>query len=85
MRNPFLVPELRELLSKNDQQALREFCSSSHPETVAEFIGGLTSVEVWQVLNILEPRLRAEIYGHLDGELQIELAESLRPQELRGM
>ncbi len=85
MKNPLLVPELRDLLSKKDIKGLREFCASSHPATVAEFLGGLTPEEVWHVLTALEPRLQAEIFGHLDEDLQVSLAEALKRQDLAGI
>jgi magnesium transporter len=82
MKNPLLVPELRELLDKKDIKGLQDFCSSAHPGTVAEFLGALYPAEVWQVLTAIEPRLRAEIFGHLDEDLQVSLAESLKRQDL---
>jgi magnesium transporter len=82
MKNPLLLPEIRELLDKKDIRGLQGFCSSSHPGTVAEFLGALDAEEVWRVLTGLEPRLRAEIFGHLDENLQESLAESLKRQDL---
>ena len=82
MKNPLLVPELRDLLVRKDIQGLRDFCISAHPGTVAEFLGALSLDEIWFVLTILEPRLRAEIFGNLDQEIQVGLADSLKRQEL---
>jgi magnesium transporter len=82
MKNPFLAPELREVIEKNDEKALQQFCASLHPASVAEFLGALSSGEIWHVLNLLEPRLRAEIFGALDEDIQVELAESLTRQDL---
>ena len=82
MKNPFLAPELREIIEKNDEKALQQFCASLHPASVAEFLGALSSGEIWHVLNLLEPRLRAEIFGALDEDIQVELAESLKRQDL---
>ena len=85
MKNPLLATELRDLLARKDIKALQEFCSSSHPGTVAEFLGELSPDEVWNILTVLEPRLRAEIFGHLDPSLQVALAESLKRQDLAGI
>jgi magnesium transporter len=82
MKNPLLVPELRDFLVRKDIQGLRDFCISAHPGTVAEFLGALSLGEIWFVLTILEPRLRAEIFGNLDQEIQVGLADSLKRQEL---
>ncbi|MBW2355082.1 MAG: magnesium transporter, partial [Deltaproteobacteria bacterium] len=82
MKNPFLAPELREIVEKNDDNALQAFCASLHPASVADFLGALSSQEIWHVLVLLEPRLRAEIFGALDQDLQGELIESLNRQDL---
>jgi magnesium transporter len=82
MKNPILAPELRELIEKNDNKALQSFCASVHPASVAEFLGALSGPEIWRVLTPLEPRLRAEIFGSLDQEIQVELAEFLKRQDL---
>jgi magnesium transporter len=76
---------VQELLDKKDIKGLQDFCSSAHPGTVAEFLGTLYPEEVWRVLAGLEPRLRAEIFGHLDEDLQERLAESLKRQDLAGI
>ncbi|MCD6293671.1 MAG: magnesium transporter [Deltaproteobacteria bacterium] len=82
MENPFLAPELRECIKKNDDKAIQAFCASLHPASVAGFLGALSVQEIWHVLTLLEPRMRAEIFGTLDQDIQVELAESLKRREL---
>ncbi len=82
MKNPFLAPELREIIEKNDDNAIQAFCASQHPATVAEYLGALSVMEIWHVLTLLEPRLRAEIFGALDEDIQVDLAETLKRQDL---
>jgi magnesium transporter len=82
MKNPLLTPDLRELIEKNDEKALQSFCASLHPAAVAEFLGALSGHEIWRVLTLLEPRLKAEIFGSLDQDIQVEMAESLKRQDL---
>lgn len=82
MKNPLLAPELREIIEKNDNKALRAFCASLHPASVAEFLGALSGQDIRHVLALLEPRLRAEIFSALDQDIQAELAESLKRREL---
>jgi len=82
MKNALHVDELRKLISRNDANALRKFCTSSHPGAIADILSTLTPREVWNVLSLPEPRLRAEIFGHLSEDLQIELAETLKRQDL---
>jgi hypothetical protein len=49
----------------DDFKALQEFCSYSHPGTIADFPGTLSPGEAWNILTLPEPRVRAEIFGHL--------------------
>ena len=74
MRNPLLIPELRELMAAGDTAAIREFCAETHPETVAELLGGLEHAEIWQILHLLDVPLRAHIFSHFDLDMQVELA-----------
>ncbi|MEJ5258678.1 MAG: magnesium transporter [Anaerohalosphaeraceae bacterium] len=74
MINPILIPELRELLASGDTETIRKFCQQNHPGNVAELISGLEPAEIWQVLHLLEPPLRAEIFSFFDLNKQVELA-----------
>lgn len=82
MKNPLLVPELRELIESGNNEALRVFCESGHPATIAEMISALDHDEAWVVLRHAVLPLRAEIFSHLDEALQVELVEALRRDEI---
>jgi len=82
MRNQPIPTALLEFIKANDEKAIQDFCASLHPASVGEVLGALSSQELWHVLTLLEPRLRAEIFGALDQSLQIEMAETLRRQDL---
>ncbi len=82
MTNPFLARELHDLGHRNDLEGLRALCSTSHPGTAAEFMGGLPVEDVWRILEPLEPRLRAEIFSHLDRDRQVMLADSIGREHL---
>jgi len=73
MTNPILIPELRKLISANDVESIRQFCQKTHPETIVELLSGLETAEIWQVLNMLDAPLRAEIFSTFDLDRQIEL------------
>ncbi len=77
MVNPFLAPELRELLAEKNYRELCEFCESLHPAQVAEFLSALTPQEIWEILSHVSPNLRGEIFSHLDEDVQIEMVKSL--------
>lgn len=74
MTNPILIPELRDLLAREDFETVRKFCQQNHPGTVADLISGLEPAETWQVLHLLDPPLRAEIFAFFDLNKQVELA-----------
>jgi magnesium transporter len=82
MKNPLLVPELRDNLAKNNFHALKEFAESAHPVSVAEFLSALTASEIWKILALADPMVRGEIFCQLDEDVQLEMAETLRRQEL---
>jgi len=73
MKNPLLVPELRELIETGNDAALRNFCESGHPGVVADLISALHTEEAWRVLRRAPMAIRAEIFSHLDETLQVEL------------
>ena len=84
MRN-LLVPELRELLAEGDAEKMNEFCQATHPALIADFLNGLTSPEIHEFLPYTEARTRASIFGYLDIEHQLELAEEMTRKELAGI
>jgi len=82
MINTLYLPELREMLTENNEEALREFCSALHPARTAEFMEGLTATEAWQVLKFAEPRTRDEIFSFFDHDKQVEILETQDPEEV---
>jgi len=85
MKNPLILPELREFLSRNDEKSLREFCLESHPADVAELLSALEPAEVWRVLASLPLANRAEIFSNLGEEEQADIAETIRRDELAAL
>lgn len=81
MKNPLLVPELRELLASNNVEDLKEFCSAIHPADAADFLSGLEPPEIWDVLSRIEPRVAAEIFVELDEETQVAVISLLKRHE----
>lgn len=82
MKNPLLVPELRELLAADDTAAIRAFVAASHPANVADFLAALEPREAWEVLARLDPRQAAEVFVCLDEDVQAAVIEALRRQDL---
>lgn len=76
MFNTLFLPEIREMLASENQQELREFCHAIHPAAAAEFMGGLTANEAWQVLQFADEHTRNDIFLYLDREQQLEIIGS---------
>lgn len=82
MRNPLIVPELRELLHENDLQTLKEFCEEANPISVADCLSGLEAPEIWRILMALDILLRAEIFCHFSLDQQVELVSGQNRLEM---
>src|SRR3954468_6229375 len=77
MRNPLLVPDLRELIQAGETDALSEFLAEYHPARIAEVVEDLGSGEGDAIFGLLEPRTRAEVMSYLEGETQVRLVEAM--------
>jgi magnesium transporter len=77
MRNPLLVPDVRELLQAGETEALGEFFADFHPANVAEVIEDLEGVEGDTIFQLLEPRARAEVMSYLTPDLQVRIVEGM--------
>ena len=82
MKNLLLVPELRELLANGDTEGLREFCLSTHPASIAEFLSGLSTEEVKTVLSCADLHTGALVFGYLDIDHQLSLSATMERSEL---
>ncbi len=76
MVNTLYLPELREMLAENDFAGLKEFCTALHPARTAEFMEGLSAGEAWAVLQHADPATRAQVFGFLERQKQIEIVET---------
>jgi magnesium transporter len=77
MKNPLLVPELRDMITENRVEDLRAFCTSTSPDVAAEFLGALTTAELSEVLGLLEGPERAAVFANLDDEARLALIDTL--------
>lgn len=82
MINTLYLPELREMLAENDAAGLREFCTALHPARVAEFMEGLTTEEVWGVLQHVDIALQGEILSYFEHHRQVEMLDVRAPAEV---
>jgi magnesium transporter len=82
MKNPILVPELRELLAAGSEQEIRDFVTTVHPATVADLLAPLRPAEAWRALQLVAAPLRASIFGYFELDVQVEVAALLTRREL---
>jgi len=73
MKNPILVPELRELLKKKKFAILKSFLEESHPKEIAEYLGMMRAEEIWRLLNQVDIYLRSDIFQYIDIDVQVEM------------
>jgi len=81
MPHPLFTPELRIMLGEQNADAMREFCESLHPATVAEALDDAFSPDqVWEVISPANLRVQASIFEYLPPARQVEMIEKARPQ-----
>ncbi len=85
MKNPLLVPELRELIKDNNTQSLKDFCESGHPAIIAELIAALSPDVAWQVLLHADRPIRSDIFSHMDIDFQTELVSFLLREDVASL
>ncbi|MGZ3469402.1 MAG: magnesium transporter MgtE N-terminal domain-containing protein, partial [Isosphaeraceae bacterium] len=81
MRNPLLVPDLRELIQSGEVAALREFIEDQHPGRTAELIEDLEAEDGDSLFRILLPRDRADVLSYLSTESQNRIVAAMPPQQ----
>ena len=82
MKNPLLVPEIREMLLSNQIDELQDFCISTTPSIVADFLGALYPQEIEAILLKLPPEVRSSIFFCLDDDTKLLLIELFKEDEL---
>lgn len=77
LRNPLLIPDLRQMLRDGEEDALREFFAEFHPASAAEILQDLEPEEGEAVFGLLEPRVRSAVISYLEPEEQVRIVERL--------
>lgn len=81
MRNPLLVPDLRELIQAGEDAVLRDFFSDHHPAQISEILGDFEPDEGDKLLGLLPGRLRAEVLSYLDTARQVRTVSAMDPAD----
>jgi len=82
MQDPLLNPELREYITNNNVEALRAFAEKTAPAMTAEYLLAFEPAEVWRVIRALKPAIGAEIFTFLDEDVQMEIAATIKRDEI---
>jgi len=82
LKNPILVPELRDLLHKKKVGILKSFLEDGHPKETAEYIALLDPDEIWRIINLVDKDLRIEIFSYLDMDVQVEMVSGTRKKNI---
>jgi len=82
MKNPLLVPEIREMLLSNQIDELQDFCISTAPSIVADFLGALYPQEIQNILFNLSSEIRSSIFFCFDEDVKLLLIELFKEDEL---
>jgi magnesium transporter len=77
MKNPLLLPELREMLADNRVAEIRGFSEATPPDVAAEFVAALDAPEQRELLLMLEDPARAEMFAYLEDDGKIAVLEGL--------
>ncbi len=80
--NPLLQPDLKLMLSENDEPGLQQFCEVLNPVIVAEVLLGLEPSDAWRVLSSTDIERQADIFELIEPSQQIDLVASIDRQHL---
>lgn len=73
MDSSFDTLPLLELLDAGRLESVRSRCTEEHPATVAEALQEIAPEDIWRILHEVPVATRAEIFAHLDLDLQVKL------------
>src|SRR5512147_1848450 len=82
MKNPLLVPEFREMLATDNLDEIKEFCNTTPPAVVADFLGAMTPEENREILRNITPEQRANIYSYYDNDIKLALLDLFKGEDL---
>lgn len=73
MKNPLLVPEFRDMLASDNIDEIKEFCTSTPPSVVADFLGAMTAEENKRILDELPAEMRSNIFSYYDDDIKLSI------------
>lgn len=85
MKNPILIPEIRELLRAKKFSDLKFFLEDSHALETAEFLSLLTPNEIWRILSLTDVHNRAEIFSYFDMDVQVQMVSGAMKKHISAL
>jgi magnesium transporter len=85
VKNPILIPEIRDLLKNKKFSVLKSFIEDSHEKETAEFLSLLTPREIWKILTLTDINRRAEIFSYFDMDVQVLLVTGAMKKHISGL
>lgn len=82
MKNPLLVPEFREMIESGELEYVRDFCMTTPPAVVADFLGALTPEENRKILSTLTRERRSRIFSYFDDDVKLSIIQLFDNGEL---
>ena len=82
MTYQLLSTAIRETTFESQIDALKPFLDGEHPADLANFLTRLEPKDAWSVLDLLSIVDQAEVFGYLDTDFQVELAECVSRAKL---
>jgi len=76
-----LAPVIAELLRAGDTRAILNYVEDQHPADIGSLLESLPTEDAIRVLKLLPLEERADVYGYLGSECQIETARALGRRE----
>jgi magnesium transporter len=81
MSDPLFTPEARQLLERDDREAMATFCETLHPATVAEALADEIPVDdVWRFLHSTTIPHQAAIFAYFPLRWQVEMVKGTGQQ-----
>lgn len=76
LHHEVLVGAIRDATASGDSAALRLLIDDEHPADVAAALEEFEPHHVWAILDLLPLEEQADIFGYLDRDFQVELAQT---------
>ncbi len=82
MIRPNFTRRIQNALKNKDTKVLKSLCETLHPASMAGLLIDFEYDDIWSIIRGVSPERRAEIFSHLEGSVQAEVAKHIPRREL---